>query len=94
MNNKNTLKITVKRNGEVLMNDQSVSPSELVAVFRELAYLKGTVWYYREDASVEPPPSASKVIQLIVDYQLPVSVSSQSDFSDYIDEHGISHPRL
>ena len=32
-------------------------------------------------------------MKLVVDKQLPISLSSKADFSDYVDRKGVSHPR-
>lgn len=41
----------------------------------------------------EPPPPGTAVIQLIIKHQLPVSMSTKPDFSDYVDDKGVSRPR-
>jgi hypothetical protein len=37
--------------------------------------------------------SSLAVIQLIIKHQLPVSMSTEPDFSDYVDDKGVSRPR-
>ena len=54
---------------------------------------RGTVWYYRESGKGEPPAQAVEVFKLIVENELPVSLSTKADFSDYVDEKGQSQPR-
>jgi hypothetical protein len=49
--------------------------------------------YYRENARSEAGSEAMSVIDLVVKYGLPISLSSKSDFSDYIDANGQSQPR-
>ena len=51
------------------------------------------VWYHREAAEGEPPAEAMQVMKLIVDKQVPISLCSKADFSDYVDRKGVSHPR-
>jgi hypothetical protein len=53
----------------------------------------GAVWYHRQKPAREPPPQGTAVIQLIIKHQLPVSMSTRPDFSDYVDEKGVSRPR-
>ena len=54
----------------------------------------GEVWYYRDNPAQEPPPRAMAAVQLVIKYQLPVSFSSKSDFSDTVDPStGVSRPR-
>ena len=45
------------------------------------------------DALQAPPPQGQAVIQLIIKHQLPVSMSTKPDFSDYVDDKGVSRPR-
>jgi hypothetical protein len=54
---------------------------------------KGTVWYYREIGKGEPPSQAVEIVKLVVENRLPISLSSNPDFSDYIDDEGQSCPR-
>ena len=71
-------------------------PTTLPALDEELRKLKaggGVVWYHRENPSSEPPPQGTAVIQMIIKHQLPVSMSTRPDFSDYVDDKGVSRPR-
>jgi hypothetical protein len=49
--------------------------------------------YHRENARSEAGREAMAVIDFVKKYGLPISLSSKSDFSDYIDANGKSHPR-
>ena len=87
------VKVSVLASGQLLLNGK---PSDIAAIeteFKALKGEKGSVWYYRENPSSEPPPSAMAVIQLVVKYSLAISMSSKADFSDYIDGNGISKLR-
>jgi len=88
-----SLKISVLKDGSILANGKATSMPELD---RELVSLKksgGTVWYYRESGQREPPHQAMEVIKLVADKSLPITLSSKSDFSDYVGQDGQSHPR-
>ena len=83
-------KVSVLATGELLLNG---TPTDLVQIETEFQRLKanqGSVMYYREDGQSEPPPVAMSVIDLVVKYELPVSMSTKADFSDYVDENGTS----
>lgn len=72
-------------------------PTTLPALDEELRKLKadgGVVWYHRENPASEPPRQGTAVIQMIIKHQLPVSLSTRPDFSDYVDDKGVSRPRL
>jgi hypothetical protein len=87
------LKISVLSTNEVLLNGKPVGPAELSAALATAAKEKGTVWYYRENPAGEPPPASTQVMQMVIDNKLPLSLSTKSDFSDYVDENGNSKPR-
>jgi hypothetical protein len=87
------LKVSVHADGTILADGR---PCELDALDPLLAGIKeqgGQVWYHRETASGEPPPQAMAVIQRVVHFKVPVSMSSKPDFSDYVDGKGVSRPR-
>ena len=86
-------KISVLSNGTVMLNGRQVAMAVLDAELKQLKASNGIAWYYRENAQAEPQPEAMAVVELIVKYQLPVSLSSKPDFSDTIDSSGRSQPR-
>ena len=93
----NTLRVSVLANGGLLIDGQ---PGDLKALDARLALLaksQGKVWYYREASGSDPTPAAEATMTGAIDQitknRLPVSLSSKSDFSDVIDEHGQSSPR-
>jgi len=87
------VKVSALASGEVLLNGKPVSIEQVEANFKELSNKQGAVWYYRENPESEPPPQAMELIRLVVKYQLPISMSSKRDFSDYVDQYGNSRPR-
>ena len=87
------LKIKVLIFGKVMIGAEPVSLERLDQELSILKEKRGAVWYYREEGAQEPPAIAAEVISLIIKHQLPISFSSKSDFSDYVDEDGKIHPR-
>jgi hypothetical protein len=86
-------RVSVLATGKLLLNG---SPTDLMELDKEFQSLKangGSVLYYREAGQSEPPPEAMSVIELVVKYKLPVSMSTKADFSDYVDENGQPHER-
>jgi hypothetical protein len=84
---------SVFQSGKIVIDG---TESTIAQVEQRLAQLKsenGSVWYYREAGQQDPPPVAMQVIKIIVENELPITLSSKPDFSDYIDENGQSHPR-
>jgi hypothetical protein len=90
------LKVAAKADGSLLLDGK---PTDLTALDAQMATLeargpgKGVVWYYREQPEKEPPPQAMRVVEMIMKHKLAISMSSKPDFSDYVDEQGVSHPR-
>jgi len=87
------LRVSVLKSGEILADGNKVSLSDLDSLLAVNAQKRGIVWYYRETAQEEPPPQAAQVIQVVIKHKRPISMSTQPDFSDTLDEKGRSHPR-
>lgn len=86
-------RISVLVSGKILLDGKEIRLGELKRALEKLKTQRGAVWYYRESAKSKPPGEAVEVFKLIVESKLPLSLSSKSDFSDYIDDEGQSHPR-
>jgi len=86
-------KVSVLSSGKLLLDGKPTDLKRIEEDFRKLKEAGGSVWYYREAADTEPPPEGPAVVQLIIKYRLPVSFSTKPDFSDYVDENGVPHPR-
>lgn len=93
----NIIRIKVFLSGQIVANDKPITLDELKAKFSQLKGKNTAVWYYRESGNIVPSPETRdvirKVMDLIIENKIPVSLSSKPDFSDYIDEKGQSHPR-
>jgi hypothetical protein len=86
-------RIAVFSSGAVQLDGRPTTLPALDAELGKLKADKGMVWYHRENPPGEPPPQGTAVIQLIIKHQLPVSMSTKPDFSDYVDDKGVSRPR-
>jgi hypothetical protein len=86
-------RLAVFADGRVTLDGQPLQASKLDESFALLKQRNGMVWYYRQNAEAEPHPNAMSAIQLVVKHQLPVSLSTKPDFSDYVDESGQVKPR-
>jgi hypothetical protein len=87
------LRISVLASGKVWLDGRETNLAEIKKVLGKARSEGAIVWYYRESGKGEPPKEAMEVIKLVVENNLPISMSSKPDFSDYIDEKGQSHPR-
>ena len=87
------LKVSVLASGAVLLDGQPVQFEQLQKALENAKLDESVVWYYRELAAKPPPAEAMKVLNLVVQNKLRVSLSSKPDFSDYVDAKGVSHPR-
>jgi hypothetical protein len=87
------VRISVLTSGKVLVDGKESNLSEIKKALGRARSEKAAVWYYRESGKGEPPPQAMEVIKLVIENELPISMSSKPDFSDYIDDKGQSQPR-
>jgi hypothetical protein len=87
------LRISVLTSGKVLLNGKESNLADVKKALEKARSEKAFVWYYRESGKGEPPQQAMEVIKLVIENNLPISMSSKPDFSDYIDDKGQSHPR-
>ena len=88
-----SLQISVTRFGKILVDGKETTLVQLDVMLTELKNNGGTVWYYREAGQGEPPVEAMEVIKLIAAKELPVTLSSKPDFSDYVGQDGRPRPR-
>lgn len=86
------VKVSVLSSGTVLADGSDVSLAALDERLAEIHRGNGVVWYYRENASGQPPAVARQVIDLIIGRNLPISMSTKPDFSDVV-IGGVSQPR-
>lgn len=87
------LYLTAMADGRLLVDGRPVTLTALEKRLEVLAEHAGTVWYYREDAAAEPHPNAAAAFDLVLDHQLPVTLSTRPDFGDYVTPDGVVHPR-
>ena len=87
------LKIAITTSGQITADGRPTTLDALIPMLRELARKKGEVWYYREAPEADPHPNAMKVLEAIVDQNLPVRLSTKRDYSDSVDDKGRSIPR-
>jgi hypothetical protein len=87
------LKVSVLQSGKLLADGADIALADLDTRLGQTKSQNGVVWYYREGGQGEPPAAAMEVMKLIVKHQLPISMSSKADFSDTIDQDGVSRPR-
>jgi hypothetical protein len=87
------LRISALASGRVLLNGNEGTLPDVKKALEKAKSEKAVVWYYRENGKGEPPQQAMEVIKLVIENNLPISMSSKPDFSDYIDDKGQSQPR-
>jgi len=90
---KTIVRLSVLMTGKVLLDGKESNLSEIKRALGRAKSEKDMVWYYRENGKGEPPPQAMEVMKLVIENNLPISMSSKPDFSDYIDDKGQSRLR-
>jgi biopolymer transport protein ExbD len=87
------LKVAITAGGQITADGRPTTVEALIPMLRELAKNKGEVWYYREAPEADPHPNAMKVLEAVVDQDLPIVLSTKPDYSDFVDDKGRSIPR-
>ena len=87
------LRIAVSADGTITLDGADVSLPALRDALAAAAGAEAVVWYYREDAQGEPRTEATLVIQAIIDNRLPISLSTEPDFSTVVSGDGTVRPR-
>jgi hypothetical protein len=87
------IRISVSNTGRILLDGREVNMCDLRGALEKAQERRETVWFYRQSGGGQPPAEAVEVFQLIVAHQVPVSLSTKPDFSDYLDDRGVSQPR-
>ncbi len=86
-------KVKVMAGGGITLDDKSVTQAELELALDRLKVLNGAILYYRERPTGEAPAGAMDAFRAILAAGLPVSLSTQPDFSDYVDPDGNTQKR-
>ncbi len=87
------VEVKVMVDGTIFADGDKVSLDQLRSTFAHLKEAGGTVWYYREAADGEPHPNAMEVMNLVVENQLPLTMSTKPDYSDSVGPEGVPQPR-
>jgi hypothetical protein len=87
------MKVAVYKDGRIVADGRETDLPRLRQAFARLSEAGGSVWYYREGAEAEPHPNAMLVIRAIIEARLPVSLSSQPDFSNAVLPDGTTKRR-
>jgi hypothetical protein len=86
-------RVKVSAGGGITFDDKSVTQAELEQALDRLKKVNGAVLYYRERATGEAPAGAMDAFRAILGAGVPVSLSTEPDFSDYVDPQGNVHKR-
>jgi hypothetical protein len=87
------LLVNVFASGELHLNHAPAAFEDIETALQQLQALNGTVWYYRELQHGEKYSEPERVLDLVIEYRLPVMLSNTPDFSTYIDNLGQVVPR-
>jgi hypothetical protein len=85
-------RIAVLASGELRLDGRAITLDELDRALAKLPE-DGVIWYFRENPLEEPTAQALATLEHLMDRRLPISFSSKADYSDYIDDRGLAHPR-
>jgi hypothetical protein len=77
-------RIAVTTKGVVSLDGATITLDALKTRLADLKKRNGEVWYYREAGRRDPPAQAMEVIKLVMDHNLPISLSTKPDYSDEV----------
>jgi hypothetical protein len=77
-------RIAVTTKGVVSLDGATITLDALKTRLADLKKRNGEVWYYREAGRRDPPTQAMEVIKLVMDHNLPISLSTKPDYSDEV----------
>jgi biopolymer transport protein ExbD len=87
------VKVAIFADGSITVDGKPAALEELAKHLESTKNASGTVWYFREAANDEPHPNAMKVMELVLNNRLPITLSTKPDFSDVVGPDGIPRPR-
>lgn len=87
------VRISILSSDDLLLDGQPTDLDRLDRALGEAKAGNGLVYYYRETPPADASPKAMEVLKLVVKHQLPVTLSTRPDFSDYVDDRGVPRPR-
>ena len=88
------IRIKIAGDGEIVVDDAPLTLEQFQARINACDPTKTIVWYFRENPdAATPPPTAMQVLGIVMTRRIPISLSSKPDFSDVIDDKGVSRPR-
>jgi hypothetical protein len=76
------LKVFVSASGEITADGKTITLEKLSEKMADLKKDNGVVYYHRENPKGGPHANAMKVIELVVEHDLPIRMSAKPDFSD------------
>ena len=86
-------KIQVSPSGGIVIDGRAASLHQLEETLAREKKERGEIWYYREAPTSEPTDAQIRVFTKIMNSGLHITLSTRSDFSDWVDDEGLSHPR-
>jgi len=87
------IKVRVAKEGTITIDEKPATLDQLRARLAKVKSANGAVWYYREAPDSAPTDAQLAVFKAIIDTDIPISLSTKPDFSDYVGEDGQTHPR-
>src|SRR5262249_36959607 len=87
-------KVAVMKSGVISFNGEIITLEQLRGELADIKSKNGIIWYYREAAHGVGPPIAAQVIKLVIENRLPISFSTEPDYSNFVDAGGTVKPRI
>jgi len=87
------LQVSVLSSNKVLLFGVEMELAELSIAFQDAAKNDGVVLYFNENNVKDNQSVSSQIVQMVIDHQLPITMSFEADFSDLVYPYGNLKPR-
>lgn len=87
------VRISARQDGTLMLDGAQMTPEQALQNLQAMDPAHTVIWYYREAPREPPHPAVAGVVRAIAELGLPVSLSTQPDFSDFVGLDKKSRPR-
>lgn len=87
-------RLVLAEDGDLTLDDESVTMEELPAKVGEVKARGGSIWYHRAGPRDQRPPEAMQVLNILVSAQVPVQLYEDAAFTRPLGMSGGNAPPL
>jgi hypothetical protein len=87
-------RLVLSEDGDLSLDDESVTMDALPAKIGEVKARGGSIWYHRAGPRDQRPPEAMQVLNILVEAQVPVQLYEDAEFTRPLGMNGGNAPPL